>query len=167
MNNVEILSTIVVAGLTIAIVAADVIIRLVILPARKDQFIAELLDHLMSPCPGEKNSPDESVATPSTSDLEECLLRHFEKSVTSHQILSMLAVHDGLTQKDLVTALNRASDQRRRPRLPLAVVRRVAVILLRAGLIEVEQGLLRITEVGRELHSIFQNRKEASLRPCT
>ena len=49
MNNVELLSTIVVAGLTIAVVAADVIIRLVILPARKDQFIAELLDSSHGP----------------------------------------------------------------------------------------------------------------------
>lgn len=167
MNNVELLSTVVVAGLTIVVIAADVVVRLVILPARKDQFIAELLDHLTGPCPEEENSPAESVATPSTSDLEESLLRHFEKSATSHQILSMLAVHDGLTQKDLVAALNRASDERSRPRLPLAVVRRVAIILLRAGLVEVEQGLLRITEVGRELHSIVQDRKEVSLRHCT
>jgi hypothetical protein len=167
MNNAELLSTIVAAGLAIAIVAADVIIRLVILPARKDQFIAELLDYLAGSPLEKVNSLPEPAAIAPASDLQESLLRHFEKSAISHRILSMLAAHDSLTQKDLMTALDKVSDERDRPRLPLAVIRRVAIILLRAGLVEVEQGVLRITEIGRELHSIVQERREPSLRHFT
>ena len=154
------LTIIVVVTIAILVAAADIIVRLILLPARKDKLIRELLDNLV-----EVDANTESLASPKdgalpAGDLQECLLRHFERSRTSRQILNALAKGEPLSQGDLLSVINRTLADKGRAPLPLNVARRVAINLLHAGLLEVRNGGLRITKLGQSLNLLLQTRKQ-------
>lgn len=157
MHDLGLLSVLAAAGLAIAVLGVNLIVRLIVFPARQDKFLGQLLDQLTDPSAEEDNASDELGVTEPPCDLQECLLRHFERSATSQEILRTLTKHDGLTHKALQSALDRAHDQRRQPWLPSPVVRRVAALLRNAGLVEANGDVLRLTEFGRQLHSVISH----------
>jgi hypothetical protein len=157
MNNPELVITIGISVVAILVAGLDVFVRLVVAPHRKDRFVSALLDQLLEPA-----AEKESAAAPAL-DLNECLLRHFEKSVTSRAILSALDDEGGLSQTDLHRRLNQALSQSQKPPLPIEVARRVAMILLHAGLVGVDRGVLRLTEVGKNLNSVLRGRYGSGL----
>ncbi len=152
------------AGLAVGVLGVNLIVRLIVWPARQDAFIGQLLDQLAEPCTEDETTSDVLDAVEPAFDLQESLLRHFERSTTSQQILGTLVRHDGLTDKQLQAALDRAPADKGRPKLPLPVTRRVAAILRSAGLVALDQGVLRITELGRQLHSLLSRRGEARVQ---
>ena len=157
---------VVLVALAVVGVGADIVFRLVIAPRRREAFINELLDCFAGPSAESEPAASAQVAEPSAPELTECLLRHFERSVISQQILIKLAEGEqGLGQRELSATLNRSQADRSKPALPLSVARRVAITLLHAGLIGVEGGALRVTELGRQLNHLLRLRKEARLRP--
>lgn len=163
MYNLELTGLVVLVTIAIVVVAADVIVRLVVLPRRKERFIRELLDHLVE-VDAEKEPAALAEATSSPAgDLQECLLRYFEKSGTSREILHTLAGCEGLTQRELSSALNRALTEKGKTPLPLAVARRVVMILVHAGLLEVDRSVLQITKPGQNLNLLLQTRKQAGI----
>ncbi len=163
MNNLEATRLVVLVTIAIVVVMADIIVRLVILPRRKEKFIRELLDHLVEynaePQPA---GPLEAASSPA-GDLHECLLRYFEKSATSRQILNTLAGCERLTQRELGSALNRTLAEEGKAALPPAVARRVVMILLHAGLVEVDRSVLQISKLGQNLNLLLQTRKQAGM----
>lgn len=163
MHDLGLLGALAAAGLALAVLGVNLIVRLIVFPARQDKFLGQLLDQLTDPSAEEDNASAELGVTERPCDLQECLLRHFERSATSQEILRILARHDGLTHKGLQSALDGALDQRRQPRLPLPVARRVAAILRSAGLVEAEGDLLRLTEFGRQLHSVISHHSREGL----
>ena len=162
MNHWEINMELLLITIAIVVVAADVLVRLVLLPNRRDKFIGELLDNLMEPAAATESVPGAEQALVLPLDLREPLLRHFEKSTASRQILRTLANGQGMTQKELSAALNQSLAEKGKPPLPLAVARRVAITLLQAGLVGIENGALRITELGRNLNLLLDGRKKAA-----
>jgi hypothetical protein len=162
MNHLEISTEILLITIAIVVVAANVLVRLVLLPGRRDKFIGELLDNLMEPATATESVPSAEQSLVLPSDLREPLLRHFEKSTASRQILHTLANGEGMSPKELSAAVNQSLAERGKPPLPLAVARRVAIALLQAGLVGIENGALRITELGRNLNLLLEGRKKAA-----
>lgn len=163
MNSLDPTAMAVIAVFAIIISGIDVYVRLKTAPERKDRFIRTLLDQLLEPSAEPQLAVEELTASSQAPDLRESLLRHFERSSTSREILRVLSGEEGLNQKDLVLQLNKVLDERGKPPLPIEVARRVATILLHAGFVAVDRGALRITEAGRELDSLLRGRHEARL----
>lgn len=162
MNSLDPTAMAVIAIFGTIIVGIDVYVRLKTAPERKDRFIRELLDQLLEPSAEPQLATEKATADSPAPDLKECLLRHFEKSSTSREILRALSCEEGLNQKDLVHRLNKVLDKRGKPPLPLDVARRVAMILLHAGFIVLDRGALRVTDTGRELNSLLRGRMNAA-----
>lgn len=159
------MATIIMVAVAVAVVGADLVVRLVLAPRRRDAFINELLDVLAGPVEQTEPASAQQPADPQVPEITECLLRHFERSGISYRILNTLA--DGetsLEQRELTAVLNRSQSERGKPALSLAVVRRVATALLHAGLVSIEGGALKITALGRELEGLLRSRKEVRLR---
>ncbi len=163
MKNPELVAIIILVTFALVMVVVDVIVRLFVAPARKDRFLRDLLDHLVEGDPQNESAEFFKNTGRPSEDLQECLLRHFEKSLTSRQILNALADSGGLTQRDLLRELNQAFAAKGKGPLPLTAARRVAMILLHAGLLEVENGVLQITNVGQNLNLLLQTRKQDAI----
>jgi hypothetical protein len=163
MNSLEPTAIAVIAMFGIIIVGIDVYVRLKTAPERKDRFIRALLDQLLEPSAEPQLAAEKATADSPAPDLKECLLRHFEKSSTSREILRALSGEERLNETDLVLQLNKVLDERGKPPLPLDVARRVAMILLHAGFIVVDRDAWRITDTGRELDLLLRPRHEACL----
>lgn len=163
MNNPELIGLIVLVTVAIVVLGADILVRLVILPAQRDKLIRELLDQLVKTEPRTESAASFEAPVLPAGDLHECLLRNFEKSATSRQILNTLAGCEGLTQRELGIALNRALAEEGKPALPLAVARRVVMILMHAGLVEVDRSVLQISKLGQNLNLLLQARKQAGI----
>lgn len=164
MSNPDLTVLALIIFAAIFLVGIDIYVRLVIVPSRRDRFICTLLDQLMEPSAEPQMSTVSETANSPTPDLKECLLRHFEKSSTSREIINALSGEERLNQRDLLLRLNKALNERGKPPLPLEVARRVATILLHAGLVGVDRDTLRITEAGRELNLLLRGRHEARLQ---
>lgn len=158
MNSPELAVTIGISIIAILVAGLDLVMRLIVAPRRRERFVSALLDQLVEPA-----TEGEPAAVPAR-DINECLLRHFEKSVTSRAILSALANEGGMSQRDLHHRLNHALSESGKPALPLEVARRVATILLNAGLVGVDRGVLRLTELGKDLNSVLRGRCESGLK---
>lgn len=157
------MATVVMVAAAAVVVGVDILVRLVLAPRRRDAYIIELLDGLAGP-PAQTEPLSVQEAEPRVTELTECLLRHFERSVISHRILNTLAHGEtGLEHRELTAALNHSQSERGKPALPMAVVRRVATTLLHAGLVNIEGGALKITALGRELDGLLRSRKEVRL----
>jgi hypothetical protein len=163
MNSLEPTAMAVIAVFAVIIVGIDVYVRLKTAPERKDRFIRALLDELLEPSAESQLAAEKVTADSPAPELNECLLRHFERSSTSREILRALSREEGLNQKDLVLQLNKVLDARGKPPLPRDVARRVAAILLHAGFIVVDRGALRITDTGREVDLLLRGRHETRL----
>jgi hypothetical protein len=162
MNHPESSPEIVLITIAVVVVAADFLVRLVVLPNRRHKLVGELLDCLMEPAGAAESVPALEPALMLSFNLQEPLLRHFEGSSASRQILSTLADAKGMTQRELLAVLNQSLAERGKPPLPLAVARRVAISLLHARLVGVEHGALRITELGQNLNLLLDGRNKAA-----
>lgn len=163
MNSIEPTALVVIVIFAMIIAAIDIYVRIKTAPERKDRFIRGLLDQLLEPSAEPQLAAEKVTADSPAPDLKECLLRHFEKSSTSREILRALSREEALNQKDLVLQLNKVLDARGKPPLPFDVARRVATILLHAGFIVVDRGALRVTDTGRELDLLLRGRQETRL----
>ena len=152
MNDTGIILAIVAV---VAVAVTDIIVRLRIAPRRRDKFVEELLESMTEPEPNLQG--EAQASTQMDVSLLETLLRYFELSATSRQILAALAHRtDGLSEPELLSAVNHGLAARGRRELPAGVVRKIVSLLLRADLTELRQGKLELTNVGRHLHTILQ-----------
>ncbi|HWQ90886.1 MAG TPA: hypothetical protein VN673_04390 [Clostridia bacterium] len=163
MNQPETSTAIVAVTIAILVILADIVVRMFLLPRRKEKLLQNLLDQLVESNAEEEESLSAGAKVVAPTDLSECLLRLFEKSGTSREILNTLASNKGLTHNELSVALNQRMAERSNSALPPSVAERVAVNLINAGLLTMEHGRLRSTEVGQRLNMPVQQRKGAAL----
>jgi hypothetical protein len=147
----------------ILVVVAGTGLRLWIEPRRRPHFIARLWGHIAqsaeSECDGQPGRPAATV----DETLSECLVRHFESSSASRQLLAMLADRsDGMAKLELIAVLNEERLRARKQELPAGVVRKILFILMGANLARSRQGKLHITEAGRLLHALLKRRAIAA-----
>jgi hypothetical protein len=152
-------------GITIAIIvivivaATDIIVRLRIAPRRRDEFLENLLNSMIESEPIDPMMRAFQVPTRLDESLGESLLRHFELSTTSRQVLEVLARRSlGMSEIEVLSAVNRQLAFQRKRELPPAVMRKVVKILIAADLLERREGKLQIAEAGRQLINVLQAR---------
>lgn len=147
----------------VAVAVADIIVRLRIAPRRRDKFLEDLLESMTEPGPADHMSLVNRAQIVLDDSLVESLLRHFELSATSRHVLAALALRsEGMSEPELLSAVNHQLARQRRRELPAAVVRRIVMILMGADLTALRQGRLEITNAGRHLHTILQARSTAA-----
>lgn len=153
-----ILSTIVIIA---AVIVLSVMARQALAPLRRDSYLISLFGSI-----AEADSANQMSQAPHTSvsvddSLAESLLRHFEQSLTSRYVLMVLtSATNGMQESELLVAVNRQLSRLRKRKLPAAVVRKVAMILMGANLAALHQGKLKLTVAGRRLHALLQVRSE-------
>lgn len=146
----------------VAVVAMDIIVRLVIAPHRRDKYLEDLFDSLTEAEPMDQMSRDPHASAALDDSLAESLLRHFEQSATSRHVLAALSSQsDGMRESELLAAVNRELAHSRKRELPAGVVRRVMMILMGADLTALREGRLELTTTGRRLHALLQARSPA------
>jgi len=160
MSKIEIILTLTV----IVVVTLDTIVRLVVVPHRRDKFVETLLDSMTEPEP-----PDQTARLPHASaalddSLAESLLRHFEHSATSRRVLAAFTLEsDGMRESEILSAVNRKLVHVRKRELPAAVVRRALIILIRANLAELNGERLELTTSGKRLHALLEVRSTGAM----
>lgn len=160
MNKVEIIFVI----LAIAVVALDVIVRLVIAPHRRDKFLETLLDSMTGPEAADSTARAPHAAAALDDALAESLLRHFEHSAISRRILAALtADSDGIRESEVFAHVNRQLAHVGKRALPAAVVRRVVIMLMRADLVTLRGGRLELTTGGKRLHALLEVRSTVTM----
>lgn len=148
----------------VAVVVADIIIRLVIAPHRRDQWTLSLLDSLIESAPAARNARSLPAAAGMDEVLGESLLLHFEQSATSRKVLAALASHaEGLHESEVQTAVNGLLTRERKRELPVAVVRKIVMILMGADLAALRRGRLELTVAGKRLHALLEVRSTDGL----
>jgi len=151
----------------VAVVAADIVVRLVIAPHRLDKWIESLLDSMIEP---ESAVRDERLPVAACLDevLGESLLRHFEQSATSRQVLAALAFRpNGMHESEVQQTVNGFLAQKHKRELPAAVVRKVVMSLMEADLTALRKGKLQLTTAGNRLYALLEVRSgEASPSPA-
>lgn len=148
----------------VAVIAADIIVRLVIAPHRRDKWIESLLDSMIESGDAVRTVP--AFPTPASLDeaLGESLLRHFEQSATSRHVLAALAFRtDGTHESEVLAVVNRQLSQLHKRELPAAVVRKVVMIQMGAHLAALRQGRLELTTAGKRLHALLEVRSASPL----
>ena len=147
----------------IVVVVADAVVRLVLAPRRRDRFLEGLMDSLIAAggaTQDPKAGPADAIPIEQLSDN---LFRHFEQSATSRSVLEVLAIrNEGLNETGIVEAVNHGLAQKQNRELPQAVVRKIIMVLLRADMIALRQGSLRLTDAGRQLNALLQTRAARS-----
>lgn len=147
----------------VGVAVADIIVRLRIAPRRRDKFLEDLLESMTEPELAEPSSPVNHAPTVIDDSLVESLLRHFELSVISRHVLAALALRtEGMSEPEVVSAVNHQLARQRRRELPATVVRKIVMILMGADLTALRLGRLEITNAGRHLHTILQARSTAA-----
>ncbi len=143
----------------VVVVAADIIVRLVIAPHRRDQWTESLLDSMIESEPTARDARVLPAAASLDDALGESLVRHFEQSATSRQVLAALAYRsEGMHESEVQEAVNGLLAQERKRELPAAVVRKVVMILMGADLAALRQGRLELTVAGKRLHALLEVR---------
>lgn len=149
----------------ILVVVAGTGLRLWIEPRRRPLFIARLWEYITRPPESESDVPTVRPAAKVDEPLSECLVRHFESSATSRQLLAILAEHrGGMNQFALIAALNQERLRAQKQELPATAVRKIMFILMGANLAQSNQGKLQITETGWLLHTLLQSRANEAKR---
>lgn len=165
-KNGSIMSEIgIILGIVVIVVVAvaDIIVRLRIAPRRRDKFLEDLLESMTEPEPAEHMSQVNHTPTVLDDSLVESLLRHFELSATSRHVFAALALRtEGMSEPEILSAVNHQLARQRRRELPAAVVQKIVMILMGADLTTLRQGRLEITNAGRHLHTILQTRSTAA-----
>jgi len=160
MSKVEIIFIIIV----VVVVALDVIVRLVVVPRRRDMFVEALLDSMTEPESAGQAARFPQAAAALDDSLAESLLRHFEHSATSRRVLAAFTLEsDGMRESEILSAVNRKLVHLRKRELPAAVVRRVLIILMRADLAELNGERLELTTAGKRLHALLEMRSTEAM----
>lgn len=155
---------IIVGIIAIVAVAADIIVRLVIAPHRRDKWTESLLDSMIEPEPAVRDERLFPTAACVDEALGESLVRHFEQSATSRQVLAVLAFRTGgMHESEVQQAVNGMLAQERKRELPAAVVRKVMMLLMGANLAALRQGNLQLTTAGKRLHALLEVRSTEAL----
>lgn len=148
----------------VAVIVADIVVRLVIAPHRRDKWMESLLDSMIEP---ESAIHDERLFPAAASldeALSESLVRHFEQSATSRQVLAALAFRThGMRESEVQQTVNGFLAQKRKRELPAAVVRKVVMILMGADLAALRNGKLQLTTAGKRLHALLEVRSSEAL----
>lgn len=140
----------------VAVIAADIIVRLVIAPHRRDKWTESLLDSMIESESAVWIAPPFPALAGLDDGLSESLLRHFEQSATSRQVLAALAFRTGgMHESEVHAVVNRQLIRLRKRELPASVVRRVVMILMGADLAVLRQGRLELTTAGKRLHALL------------
>lgn len=149
---------IIILGIGFTVLLADILIRLVVFPRRKDQTLEQMCA-LLSP------ESQASVSPGPIEDLDplaESLLRHFEQSYASRHLIKTLSKSPaGMCEKELELVLNREVAGAGKRELPTSAIRKVILILMGADFIRLQNGKLSITEMGWTLHSLLRSRGRA------
>lgn len=154
MNEV---GTIIAILVIAALVGADILVRLVIAPHRRDRFLEELMDNLVETVP----SVGEDISQPTAVDerIGENLLRHFEQSAMSRRVLTALASRsEAMRERDVEAVVNHELVRSHKRPLPASVLRRIVMILMGANLVALRRGKLEITDSGKLLGSVLRAR---------
>lgn len=147
----------------IVVVALDIIARLIIAPRSRDKFLENLLESMTEPEPAEQRERVPQSSMRLDDSLAESLIRHFELSATSRHVLAALALRtEGMSEPEVLSAVNHHLARQRRRELPAAVVRKIVMILMGADLTALRQGRLEITNAGRHLHTILHARSSGA-----
>jgi hypothetical protein len=148
----------------VAVIGADIIVRLVIAPYRRDKWLESLLDSMIEQGSAGRAAPVFPVAASLDEALRESLLRHFEQSATSRHVLAALAFRtDGTYESEVLAVVNRQLARLRKRELPASVVRKVVMILMGADLAVLRQGRLELTTAGKRLHALLEVRSASPL----
>lgn len=148
----------------VAVIVADIIIRLVIAPHRRDKWMESLLDSMIEPESAIRDERLFPTAACVDEELGESLVRHFEQSAISRQVLAALAVRtDGMHESEVQQAVNGMLAQERKRELPTAVVSKIVMILMGANLAARRQGKLQLTIAGKRLHALLEVRSSEAL----
>lgn len=148
----------------VAVVTADILVRLVIAPHRRDRWTESLLDSMIESKANRQSKEVLPAAASLDEALGESLVRHFEQSATSRQVLAALAFREGGThESDVLAAVNRQLARSRKRELPATAVRKVLMILMGADLAALRQGRLELTVAGKRLHSLLEVRSADTL----
>jgi len=144
----------------LAAVVADVIARLIVAPNRKDRHYEELLESLVEPDPP-AHAAAVDPSDPALARISENLLRHFGHLAASRRILDALATEGGrMSESGVLAAVNGRLQAARKPPLPPSAARKVIRILERADFVALRDGILHITDAGRQLHSLLSLRRQ-------
>ena len=150
----------------IVVVVADAIARLVVAPRRRDTFLEGLMDTLIETHAPTQGTGPAPVDTTSIKQLGENLLRHFEQSAISRSVLEVLAIRDeGLNEIGVFDAVNHALTKKHKRELSHTVIRKIMMVLMRADMVTLRQGSLRLTDAGRQLNALLQTRATSSPPP--
>lgn len=142
---------------TVAVAMLDIIVRPVIAPHRRDKYLENLLDSMTEAEPADQMSRAPHASAALDDSLAESLLRHIEQSATSRHVLAALTSRTrGMTDSEVVTAVNRELAHLGKRELAAAVVRKVVMMLMGADLAALRQGRLELTTVGKRLHALLQ-----------
>lgn len=151
----------------VAVIVADFVIRLVLAPHRRDEWTAALLDSLIKPMPKVQRSGMFPASVAMDETLCESLLRHFEQSTATRQILGLLSEQsDGMNESEVRETVNRRLAESESRELPAAAIRRIALILKNAGLVSFSQRRLKLTVAGQRLHALLEARASVSAEPA-
>lgn len=143
----------------IAVVAADAIVRLVLAPRSRDAFLEKLIDTLIETDAATQGATRDHSDARSIEQLSENLLRHFEQSAISRNVLEVLAIRDeGLNEIGILEAVNHRLVEKHKRELPQTVIRKIVMVLMGADMIALRNGSLQITDAGRQLNALLQAR---------
>lgn len=148
----------------VAVIAADIIVRLVIAPHRRDKWTESLLDSMIEPESAVRDGRLFPTAACMDEALGESLVRHFEQSAISRHVLAALAFRtDGMHESEVQRAVNGMLAQERKRELPTLAVRKVVMILMGADLAALRQGKFQLTTPGKRLHALLEARSTEAL----
>lgn len=148
-----------------AIVAADILIRLRLTSARRERYMKNLLGMLAPADEISHRREDPELPRPEVSlgtDVTNSLLKCFERSFASRQIVGVLAeAPRGITAKELEERFAELAGRAGKNAVPARAIRKVVMNLMSAELVRLRGGRLRTTELGRALHALLNSREEA------
>lgn len=141
----------------LSVVAADAIIRLRLAPARRDRLLKQLLSVAHGSGEGASGEGEQREGPA----LTDSLLKHFQQSFTSRQIVQALAgAPSGMTQKELEERVNEFAVRSEERSLPSSAVRKVLMILMGAGFVRLADGRFRMTDIGWALDAMLRTPRE-------
>lgn len=72
---------------------------------------------------------------------------------------------EGLNETEILEAVNHGLAQKQKHELPQTVIRKIMMVLMRANMVALRQGSLRLTDAGRQLNALLQTRATSSPPP--
>ncbi|HYG23913.1 MAG TPA: hypothetical protein VEH04_14110 [Verrucomicrobiae bacterium] len=141
-------------ALVLLALCIDIIIRLVIAARQRDKMIRDVLDTMTEP---ESVTSIQTPAGASINGLGIHLLRYFQQSTASRDVLSVLAeAPEVMTERAHVNAVDHLRRERKKGELPSAAILNGARILRGARLAEHLGSGVQVTDAGRQLNEAIQ-----------